>query len=170
MNLVFYRRLAFTAILFSFVCMPFLSQAQSVRRQCISSYGGVASGNIGISQTGGQTYATSGSSVNGFTILPGFQQPLAFKVENIISENLSRLNLTVFPNPAVYSLSIKSSEVIENARIQVMDVQGKIMLSDPVAQLQTYKINCETWVNGTYFITVSDGNQNKSSLKLIIEK
>lgn len=171
MNLVFYRKLSFGVILASFVCLPFLNQAQSVRRQCISSYGGgVSSENIGIYQTGGQSYSTSSSSANGFTILPGFQQPVSFKIENIISENLSRLNLTVFPNPAVYSLSIKSSEVIENARIQVLDIQGKVMLSNTVSQLQNYKIDCETWVNGTYFINVSDGNQNKSSLKLIIEK
>ncbi len=171
MNLRFYRKPAFTLILVSFVCLPFLNQAQTVRRQCISSYGaGVTSENVAIYQTGGQAYATSSSSANGFTILPGFQQPLAFKVENVISENLSRLNLKVFPNPAVYSLSIKSSEVIENARIQVMDVQGKVMMSNTVSQLQNYKIDCETWTNGTYFITVSDGNQNKSSLKLIIEK
>lgn len=169
MNLSFYRRLAITAILFSCVCLSFLSQAQSVRRQCISSLGG-ATGNVAISQTGGQAYATSGSSVSGFSVLPGFQQPVSFKLENVLSEELTRLDLKVYPNPAVYSLSIESNEVIEHASIQVLDIQGKVMLSKSVYQLQSYKIDCETWNTGTYFINVSDGKQNKSSLKLIIDK
>lgn len=170
MNFIFYRRLAFVVILFSFACLPSLSQAQSVRRQSISSYGGVASGNGTISQTGGQPYATSGSSANGFTVLPGFQQPVSFAVEHVIQQSLRRLDLKVYPNPAVYSLSIESNEVIEQASIQVVDIQGKVMLSELVSQLQQYKIDCETWKTGSYLITVSDGKQSKSSFKLIIEK
>lgn len=171
MNLVFYRKLSFTVILFSLMCLPLLNQAQSVRRQCISSYGGGgSSGNVTIQQTGGQSYATTGGSASGISVLPGFQQPVSYSIKNLITEKLRQLDLKVYPNPAVYALSIQSSEVIEHASIEITDIQGKVMFSQSVSQLQNHKINCENWTVGTYFINVIDDKQNKSSLKLIIGK
>ena len=153
------------------VCIPINSQAQSVKRQCVSSYGAtIASNNIICMQTVGQPFNTIASFKNKTPILPGFQQPVVFKVETINSSLLKTLNLNIYPNPASYSVTIQSGKLIENSIICVTDITGKVIMSDSAIQFHTYSINCEAWANGIYIITVSDKNQNISSIKLTINK
>jgi hypothetical protein len=170
-KLLFSRKLVWGVFIISLLCLPTSTQAQSIQRQSISSYGGsVISGTISFMQTAGQPYGTTGSYGEEASILQGFQQPVVFTVENIDPEPLKSLNLNVYPNPANYYITLESREVIENSFIQVTDMQGNIILSHHVANLHAHIINCNTWANGIYFITVTDGNQIKSSLKLIIKK
>ena len=121
-------------------------------------------------QTVGQPFNTAVSYKNKMPILSGFQQPVIFKVETINSVLLKTFKLNVYPNPAIYSVTIKSEKLIENSIIQVTDINGRLIMSDNAMQFQTYSINCETWANGIYIITVSDKDQNVSSLKLTINK
>jgi len=170
-KLIFQRKVPLKFCLILMVCLPFIGQAQSVKRQCVSSYGSiVTTDNATFSQTVGQPYNTTASYESETAILQGFQQPLVFTVENLNTEDIKSLNLTVYPNPANYSVTIQSEEIIENSIIHVTDLSGKLILSEQVTQLLTYNINCDAWGNGTYIITVSDINENKSSLKLIINK
>jgi len=170
-NLKFLRKIPLCFYLILLVCMPIYNQAQSVKRQCISSYGAiVTTNNASFGQTVGQPYSTAISFENTTAILQGFQQPVVFQVETINSGLLKDLNLNVYPNPAAISVTIKSMEVINNAIIRVNDLNGKLILSEKVIQLQLYDINCTGWKNGIYIVTVSDKNQNKSSLKLTIDK
>lgn len=153
------------------VCLPFMIQAQSVKRQCISSYGPtVKSNNVTYLQTVGQPYITTASFDKKTSIMQGFQQPVVFKVEKMKTEPLASIKLSVFPNPASSSVLIQSEAIIEISTIYVTDLNGRVIMSDNTLQLQTYIINCETWSNGIYIITVRDMNQNRSSLKLVINK
>ena len=168
---MFQRKIPLSLCLILFVCFSFENQAQSVKRQCISSYGSIImSHDAAFMQTVGQPFNTVASSGNSTAILPGFQQPVAFKVETLNSGPLKGLNLTVFPNPAVYSLTLQSDESVENSLIEVTDLSGKMILSEKVTQLQVYDMNCGAWKNGIYIITVSDNNNNISSIKVTINK
>lgn len=170
-KLIFQMKKPLRFYLILLVWIPFNNQAQSVKRQCISSYGAiVTTNNATFEQTVGQSYNTTAFYENKTAILQGFQQPVVFKVENMNSEHIKSLKLNVYPNPADYSVTIQSEELIENSIIRVTDINGKLILSEEATQLLTYNINCDTWENGTYIITVSDINQNKSSIKLIINK
>ncbi|MFA6403736.1 MAG: T9SS type A sorting domain-containing protein [Salinivirgaceae bacterium] len=170
-KLIFKEKLLLKVILMFLIYVPFSTQAQSVKRQCISSYGSTGKSISGVYlQTVGQPYNSTVSHENNYTFLPGFQQPIVLKVENMDAMPLQGIELKVFPNPTAYSVAIQSVESIEKAVIHVMDLNGHVVLSDYAEKLETYNINCEAWANGTYFITVSDGNQNKNSLKLIINK
>ena len=167
----FLRKILLRFCLVLLVFIPINNQAQSIKRQCISSYGAIiTTDNTAFMQTVGQPYNTGASSGNTTAILQGFQQPVVFNVEAINSGPLKNLYLNVFPNPAAYSVTIQSDESIENSLIKVTDLNGKIILSEQVTQLRTYDINCGAWKNGIYIITVSDKDQNISSLKLTINK
>jgi len=153
------------------VCIPFANHAQSVKRQCISSYGAIATyDSTTFEQTVGQPYNTTASYESNTSVLQGFQQPVVFKVENINSVYIKGMDINIYPNPANYSITIQSKDSIENSLIQVMDMNGKLIMSDRITLPQTYNISCDAWENGTYIITISDINLNKSSLKLIINK
>jgi len=170
-KVIFYRKIPLMVFLNLMVYIPFMIQAQSVKRQCISSYGTtVKSNNATYLQTVGQPYITTASFDNKTSILQGFQQPVVFKVEKMKTEPLTSLKLSVFPNPATSSVLIQSEAIIESSTIYVTDLNGRVIMSDNDLQLQTYIINCETWSNGIYIITVRDKNQNRSSLKLVINK
>jgi len=167
----FQRKIPLLLCLIVWVGIPFKNQAQSVKRQCVSSYGAItATGNVALMQTVGQPYNTTVYSGNSTAITQGFQQPLSFKVETVNSGPMKNLALTVFPNPAAYSVTIESDVLIENSTIEVTDLTGKIILSEQVTQFQTYDISCGQWENGIYLITVSDNNQKISSIKVTINK
>lgn len=157
--------------LFIFSNSSFL-QAQSIKRESISSYG--ATGVIGkviIEQTVGQPYFTYNEATgNKVSVLSGFQQPSIFKITNKNEEALQNSNIRVFPNPANSIATLHSEEVIESSTVHIRNVHGKTILLEKVENLHTYKINCSNWENGIYFITISDKNYNLATLKLIIFK
>src|SRR4030042_2617507 len=99
-NLKFLRKIPLSVGLILLVCIP-NNQAQSVKRQCISSYGAIMmSDDAAFMQTVGQSYNTTASIGNTNSILQGFQQPVVFKVEMEDPGLLNNLNLDVYPNPA----------------------------------------------------------------------
>ena len=51
---------------------------------------------------------------------------------------------------------------------QVVDINGKLILNEKINEMKTHSINCETWINGVYFISLSNNQNNKYSTKLII--
>lgn len=161
----------FYGIVILFVLNPFDNYSQSVKRQCIPSFGTTGiTDSISFEQTAGQSYITTSFSSDKSAILQGFQQPNTFSVEDISSLSLKNLNLSIFPNPASYSITIKSDKEIEQSFIQVIDINGKYILSENINNLIEYVIFCDSWVNGVYLITIKDSQQNSKTFKLIISK
>jgi len=150
------------------LCVTLKSEAQSVKRQSIASSGSSAlTDGVSVQQTIGQPYSTAGYYDKETSIHPGFQQFSVFHLEPILS---TYLNLGVYPNPAAYAVTLESPDIIKDAFIQVTDINGKLLLSEKVAEMKTYSIHCEAWQNGSYFISLYDTQNNKYSSKLIITK
>jgi hypothetical protein len=158
-------------ILISLVFTSLDGNAQSIKRQTISSYGSsaVISENVTISQTAGQSYNTIANHSNG-TVAQGFQQPVSFSVEELKSNVETNLNITVYPNPASQSITLDSKDPIAQSMIQVTDINGRIFKTEKVSNLKQHTINCTTWVNGIYLITIRDASNNSKSIRLIISK
>lgn len=142
--------------------------AQSLKRQVISSYGssGVAE-NIWFGQTAGQSFHTAAGSI-GVTVSQGFQQPVLFSLKEIGDPVFKNLNILVYPNPASRSVTITSEEEIEQSVIAVTDINGKYMFSEKIPNLSSHTIQCASWANGVYLITIYDSKQNLKTLRLII--
>ncbi len=156
-----------------FGMIPYNSRSQSLKRQGISSYGAASHEGIDlmVSSTAGQSYNSTGFTNSEISLLSGFQQSTTFSVEEVINpEPLRTLNLTAFPNPATYSLNLHSSQEISSSIIRVIDTNGREVFYDKVSALNTYSIDCSSWNNGIYFITISDDTDNFKTLKLIISK
>src|SRR3972149_8424810 len=77
-----YRKIILYCIIAMFSMFLSNNYAQSVKRQCVSSYAATLSSHCAtIGQTIGQPYVTTTAHKNKVSILQGFQQPVVFKVE-----------------------------------------------------------------------------------------
>jgi hypothetical protein len=145
--------------------------AQSVKRQVISSYGSSSvTEKTSISQTAGQSYNTTASSENKTAVLQGFQQPNKFIIEPIENADEFELELGIFPNPAEYSFTINSDTEIETAKLNVFDANGRLISGKEIKNFSSYEMQCSDWAPGVYLISVSDQNNNSKTLRLIISK
>jgi hypothetical protein len=143
------------------------SNGQSVQRQCVASAGTSVAGNgTYVGQTVGQPYGTSAFYSNEIRFTPGFQQPPSYKVENIKSV----ISAQIFPNPAAQQVMIETAMELQNVRFQIVDMNGKILLSEEVGKFKSYSVNCSAWADGTYFITLLDSEHELYSSKLIVAR
>ncbi len=154
-----------------FVLFASSTRSQSIKRQCISAYGSVINAdNFLLSQTAGQSYNTSGVAQQTTIILQGFQQPNTYSIDDVEYSSLLLIDISVYPNPAINSFTISSAIEIENANLEIFDAGGKQILFEDAIMLLEHSINCSEWSKGVYLITISDSNQNKKTLQIIISK
>jgi hypothetical protein len=74
----------------------------------------------------------------------------------------------VYPNPANEEITIKSSSVLNDATISVIDLNGKELKSLKLSGMES-KVDTTDLISGVYFVRVSTGNDSKTE-KLIIKK
>ena len=142
--------------------------AQSVKRQSINSLGSSGKiGSISIHQSVGQSYSTKGSYDSKTGIRPGFQQPESFFLESVENE---KMRLDVYPNPAAYSLTISNDELIKDASLVIIDLNGKVITNTNFSEFKSHTINCSDWANGSYFITLKSNEVEFYTSTLIISK
>lgn len=83
---------------------------------------------------------------------------------NNITENTNNQNSIIYPNPAINQFKI-DSHFSNNAMIEVINIQGKIVFSGNIPQDGI--LNCESWDSGIYFLLIRDSNKTQTK-KLII--
>lgn len=65
-------------------------------------------------------------------------------------------NLVVYPNPVVDVLTVQNIEIQGNAVIEVMDIEGRVIISDNVSNLfGNYTIDMTNVESGVYFVRVT---------------
>lgn len=151
-----------------FILIVFFStgEAQTLKRQCVASTGSYVSENgITLQQTIGQPYGTTSYYSSTTRFNPGFLQPV-FRIENIRSS----IDAIIFPNPTSNQVTIESSILLENVLIQIVDINGKILLNQKVYEFKTYTIDCSNWSSGIYVISLADSKSSLYSSKLIISR
>jgi len=157
-------------IIIAWIVLTWEATAQSIRRQCISSYGSSANTeNVFISQTAGQSFHTA-VSFGELTVSQGFQQPTGFSLKEIDNPLFKSLNVKIYPNPASHSITITCEKEMEQAFIRVSDISGKYIFAEKIPNLLSHTMNCSSWTSGVYLITLFDDRQNSKTLKLIISK
>lgn len=153
------------------VLSPFKIQAQSVKRQSVSSYAAMPGHGIpALEQTAGQPFGTTAFSEISTPLLQGFQQPLWLK--NVIMQPVipEGLHLSLHPNPSEGPVQLNIAEEPENMEIKILDCNGRQVLSKNGPWTGSFKFNCSEWAEGVYFIIVTDKNKSIGTSKLIINK
>ncbi len=77
-----------------------------------------------------------------------------------LGEELSGANYSVFPNPVKDRLHIDFSGGVMPTRIQVMDINGRIVLQEAAGLSNSTTLETSAWPTGLYFIRVQNGIQD----------
>ena len=164
------EKLKFRIWLFNVGVIMLLSSnnySQTIARQSISSYGSTSSADgHSYSQTVGQSYNTK--SLEGINLTQGFLQPVSYKIEKVIQDNIEALDISVYPNPAHHSVNLKSSSVLKEAFIVISNIHGNIIYEQKIQSVKEHIINCSLWATGIYIIKIQDDSNKQSVSKLII--
>ncbi|MBB77367.1 MAG: hypothetical protein CL844_00005, partial [Crocinitomicaceae bacterium] len=79
-------------------------------------------------------------------------------------------NLSIFPNPTNGSIFIKNGDYKESFNVQLMDINGKIIISknNLIKGTETTEVNLKTLESGVYLVKVY--NENSSKIFRIIKE
>ena len=79
-------------------------------------------------------------------------------------------NLSIFPNPTNGSIFIKNGDSKESFNVQLMDINGKIIISknNLIKGTETTEVNLKTLESGVYLVKVY--NENSSKIFRIIKE
>lgn len=162
-------------------------QAQSLKRQVISSAGNRATANnLVVTSTIGETFTNTLSSAS-LKVKQGFQQGNITVLrmmneehsgvasdENATSEKTgstepeSNFKISVYPNPATDYVNVKVNELPESKCIMFLyDATGRTIEVQEIGDTET-RINFERLNTGNYFLTVkSEDGKVKESFQVI---
>lgn len=141
----------------------------TIARQSINSIGGSHTiEGVRIEQSIGQPHQTKVEQGEQVTLQPGFIQPRTFFIESISNE--LTVPLTIYPNPATESFTLRAEENIEVAQLFISDLAGNKLEEIQLTDFRSHKVNCSEWSNGTYIISFVTSNGRKNNSKLIITK
>ncbi len=167
MKILKFKRLLFNIGIIMMLLISFNSYSQTIARQSISSYGSTSSTDgHSYSQTVGQSYNTK--SLENINVTQGFIQPISYKIEKVIQDDIKALDISVYPNPAHHSVNLKSSSVLKEAFIVISNIHGNIIYEQKIQNVKEYVINCSLWATGIYIIKIQDDSNKQSVSKLII--
>jgi len=116
-----------------------------------------------VSQSIGQSSVIGTSSINGYSLRQGYQQPsiLADVIKGI---NGNELDATIYPNPFQYSIFITFGErITEDVEIDMFDVTGKLIYSKKSPPSQQLRFSITEISNGSYIINVRSSNKRISA-------
>lgn len=81
------------------------------------------------------------------------------------SKDFSKISFSIYPNPVIEELIISSSEYIENYKIEVFDLLGKLRISKSL--LDSNSINVKNLSKGMYIVLLKDDFGNKATKKFV---
>ena len=77
---------------------------------------------------------------------------------------ISNTDIKVYPNPTTDLMSVElGTALTSNVFVVVSDMTGRSVVSEMIEAGSNFaKINCSSWTNGIYNVTVTDGNSYKT--------
>ncbi len=149
----------------SFVLIGFFSSLISFAQQNTLAAGANASSVEGsISYSIGQIDFSNVSSSSG-SVNQGVQQPFEFFVSSVL-EYGNENSFSIFPNPTNEILNISQSFFSEKIEMRLLDMSGRIVLSDQLNAPQ-HQIDLRILSQGVYNLTLIKNNQILTSFKVI---
>lgn len=82
---------------------------------------------------------------------------------------ISKLNINIYPNPAKESASINISEINNASNIAVYDITGRIVYSKAISGQKHITINTSDYASGIYNVIINSGNETYTT-KLSVVK
>ncbi len=134
----------------------YLCQAQSIDRKVIASGGGVVSTPaVQLSFTIGET-AIQYLSASGMSLCQGFQQ-VGANPTSIHKVNRMGAQLSIYPNPFVKDIAIKSNKKLSNVAFSMIDITGRrvAITSEELDNGRHWHIQVSNIAAGNYWLRIS---------------
>lgn len=146
------------------LAITIIGNSQTIDRSVVSSNGDhFANGSAQLSITIGEVVTeTVSNGTNELT--QGFHQT------NIVITNIedheSNVEMNIFPNPTMESITIKLKELENGLTITMHTIEGKVLLNKKVNALET-KLNLNAFAKGTYFVNVLKAKKLVKTFKIL---
>jgi len=116
-------------------------------------------------QNGDMLYnPTTGGNAAMLTVLPQSTDPA-----NIVQVSTEKV-ISVFPNPASSSVSIKTVDAEDKIQaLYLTDIQGKVLFQKEALSADYFQLNTEAYANGIYFVRIQT-NKGTFAQKITIKK
>jgi hypothetical protein len=136
-------------------------------QQATTATGGDATGSGGsVAYSVGQIVYTTHTGTKG-SVAQGVQQPYEISVVLGIENSLIDLDITAYPNPTTHFLTLNIGNALsETLHFQLCDLGGKIIERRKISN-RTETINMENLATATYFLKVSNANNEIKIFKII---
>lgn len=162
------KKITFSKMIFlfltAFLFLNGMAQAQSVKRQVISSMGSSGTDNSQVNYTVGQPYGTNVFKIKELSFRPGFQQANQ-ELENQKDQKIP-FNFKAYPNPANRSFSIGHDSNKEIVSMKIYSINGSAFYS---LEGNMQKIDCSNWEEGLYIISLTNESGSISTSKINIQ-
>ena len=154
------KKLIFSAFL---LVIGLTAQAQ----QANPAAGGDATGSGGsVAYSVGQIVYTTHAGTTG-SVAQGVQQPYEISVVLGIENSLIDLDISAYPNPTIHSLTLNVGNTLnQNLHFELCDINGKIIERRKINS-STETINMESLATASYFLKVSNANNQIKIFKII---
>jgi len=80
----------------------------------------------------------------------------------------SKVNLTVYPNPATDYVKLDLEEAIDNANIQLLDLTGRVIKSMDASKQINLRMDVSDLNEGIYLLNIISGSKNAAKKIQII--
>ena len=147
--------------------LVFFFSSFSYAQQAVIPAGGIATGSSGNSSfTIGQVAYTTNGNAN-YSVADGVQQPFEISILTVDEPILSKIQLTVYPNPTLgyLTLNIDTLET-ESLQFSLFDINGKLLNEEKISN-QLTTLNFTSLPNSTYFVKVAANGKNIKTFKII---
>lgn len=137
------------------------THAQSISYKTVNSSGNVTTaGSIQISQSIGDI----GGSVQGATLLAGFQQSFAIDNLSIHDLNTNTSDISIYPNPCIDQLTILSSQKM--AEISLRNLLGQKLISLTGVLATSFKLDVSERAVGPYYLSIRMENGIENTFQI----
>ena len=88
-------------------------------------------------------------------------------IPSSINNDLSKVDFSVYPNPAKSFVQISSSKKLTQVAISIYDLQGRLILSEKLSYFKEYSLTTEDFAKGSYLLIIqSEESTHKQVLML----
>jgi glucose/arabinose dehydrogenase len=137
-------------------------------------------GKIGITTSTGSTtfsstftgsFVSFGEDLAGELYISDIGSGTIYKIidTSLSSESFEKNLFTIYPNPAKNILFIDKSEGNYPTKMEIYDVNGKLVLQQETEKINQNKIDISQLTTGVYFVTIKNDSNENSQYKLVVE-
>lgn len=86
----------------------------------------------------------------------------------VIHNNISSLQIFIYPNPAKDYIRISlKGDISPQAKIRILNINGNLQLENEVSKMSSFNLDVSKWARGTYIVQIYSG-MHSSSKRIVL--